>query len=97
MFGMKGLVEEMVTLRRMRWLGHVARVDDRRMPKQALFGRLSKATPFHGVKMRWKDRVIERTWHIYLQSISYLNGTGLHRKKWCDLYHEGIQKKIACR
>ena len=55
MFGMKELMQEVVTLRRVRWLGHVARMDGHRMPKQALFGHLNKARPFHGVKMRWKD------------------------------------------
>ena len=49
---MKELVEEMVMLRQMRWLGHVAGMDDSRMPKQALFDHLSKARPFHRV---WKD------------------------------------------
>ena len=35
----------------------MVRMPDTRMPKQALFGYLKKARPFHGVKMRWKDRV----------------------------------------
>ena len=52
MFGMKKLVGEMVMLRQMRWLGYLAKMDGSRMPKKALFGRLSKARPFHGVKMR---------------------------------------------
>lgn len=52
MFEMKKLVGEMVMLRRMRWLGYVARMDDSKMPKQVLLGHLSKARPFHGVKMR---------------------------------------------
>ena len=52
MFGMKKLVGEMAMLRQMRWLGYVVRMDNSRMPKQALFGLLSKARPFHGVKMR---------------------------------------------
>ena len=52
MFGMKELVGEMVMLRRIRWLGHVAGMDDSRMPIKVLFGRLSKARPFNAVKMR---------------------------------------------
>ena len=56
-FGMVETVEEMLILRRMRWLGHMARMADTRLPKQALFGRLQKARPFHGTKLRWRDRV----------------------------------------
>ena len=56
-FSIKELVEEMVMMRQMRWLGHVARMDNNRMSKQALFGHLSKARLFHGVKMRCKDRI----------------------------------------
>ena len=57
--GMVEIVEEMVMLQRMRWLGHMARMADTRLPKQALFGRLQKARPFHGTKLRWRDRVMK--------------------------------------
>ena len=56
---MREMVEEMVILRRMQWLGHVARMTEHRLPKQILFGRLPKARPFQGVKLRWKDRVMK--------------------------------------
>ena len=46
-FRMVETVEETL-LRRMRWLGHMATMADTRLPKQALFGRLRKARPFHG-------------------------------------------------
>ena len=85
-------------LRRMKWLGHVARMDDKRMPKQALFGHLSKARPFHGVRMRWKDRVKKD-----MASLPTINPTSewyrfaQDRKKWYDLCHERMEMKIACR
>ena len=40
------------------WLGHVCRMDDnRRRPKQLLFGELLKSRPFHGTKQHWRDVV----------------------------------------
>ena len=47
-FGMVKTVEEMLMLRRVRWLGLMARTADTRLPKEALFGRLQNARPFHG-------------------------------------------------
>ena len=58
-FGMKELVEEMIVQRRLRWLGHVSRMDQSRMPKQVLFSRLRKTRPFHGVKCGGRIESIE--------------------------------------
>ena len=54
------MVEEMVMLRHMWWLGQIARMPEHRMPNQILFGQLPKARPFHEVWQRWKDRVMNR-------------------------------------
>ena len=37
-FGMGESLEDLVIARRLRWLGHVARMDDDRIPKRMLFG-----------------------------------------------------------
>ena len=93
MFGMKELMKEVGTLRWVRWLGHVARMDDHRMPKQALFDRLNKARPFHGVKMRWKDRVRKDMSSLSIPSSWYR--LAQDRKKWYNLCHEGMERSIA--
>ena len=38
LFGMGKSLEDLVTARRLRWLGHVARMDEDRIPKRMLFG-----------------------------------------------------------
>ena len=60
--GLVGLSESMddsIRQRRMRWLGHVARMGEERIPKKILFGWLEHPRPAHGVKRRWKDVVAD--------------------------------------
>ena len=42
---------------RLRWLGHVVRMSDERMPKRMMFGKLQIVRPSGGTKQRWKDCV----------------------------------------
>ena len=55
-FGLEETVEDVIAARRLRWLVHISRMEDSRLPKKFLFGRLSKCRPAHGTKMRWRDR-----------------------------------------
>ena len=57
MFGMEESLEDLVSTRRLRWLGHLARMEVDRLPKRLLFGWLPQRRPAHGPKMRWRDRV----------------------------------------
>ena len=57
-FGMTETMAELLRRHRLRWLGHVARMDACRLPKQLLFGELEKPRPRHGVKRRWRDLVL---------------------------------------
>ena len=56
-FGVDEILEDVVTAKRLHWLGHVARMNDDCLAKQILFGWLPLKRPAHGVKMRWRDRV----------------------------------------
>ena len=51
------LPSQKVACRRLEWLGHIARMNDSRWPKQILFGRLQKARPACGPHKRWRDAV----------------------------------------
>ena len=43
---------------RLEWLGHVARMDSSRKPRQILFGSLLTRRPAHAPRKRWKDCVV---------------------------------------
>ena len=56
-FGMCESIGNLLTLARLWWLGHVARMSDDRMPKRILFGWLPQKRPAHDVKLRRRDKV----------------------------------------
>ncbi len=56
-WGDPGEVSDVVRKRRLQWLGHVARMNDDRLPKQLLFGWFHQRRPAHGPRFRWKDRI----------------------------------------
>ena len=54
-FGMEETIMHLLMKQRLWWLGHLARMEPSRMPKQLLFGELRKKRPSHGTKRRWRD------------------------------------------
>ena len=88
-FGMEESLEDLIIARRLMWLGHVARMNER-FPKTLLFGWLPQCRPAHGVKMRWRDRarkdlkrfgVAETSWYQMAQE----------RCVWRGKYREGLE------
>ena len=50
------MLEEIIRTRRLQWLGHVIRMEEGRMARQLLDGKLKGAKrPFSGVRRRWVD------------------------------------------
>ena len=58
-FGMKDSLEDTIIARCLCWFGHLARIEDDRVPKKMLYlvGYPSLDHPLHGTKMRWWDKV----------------------------------------
>lgn len=89
-----------VTLRkaRLRWLGHVQRMSDSRLPKQILYGALEVGKRRVGrPRLRWKDCV--HTDVVAFDISPYgLKGTGWvdiaapHRDRWRKALHKGQAK-----
>ena len=53
--GMPASLDESIHENRFRWLGHLARMNDTRLPKQVLFAEVTNTRPRHGPKRRWRD------------------------------------------
>ena len=89
-FGMQQSIPELIMEQRLRWLGHVGRMDEERLPKRALFGELRKRRPCHGTKKRWRDAAksdveaigVGDRWYELCQD----------RKEWFRLCSEGMEK-----
>ena len=52
-------IEEKLAHRRLEWLGHFTRMEDRRMSRQVLFGTFLQRHPAHGPRKRLKDCVVK--------------------------------------
>ena len=68
----------LLALCRLRWLGHVGRMEADRLPKQIMFGELLSARPFHGPKLRWRDVVLHDLWIIGFDATSWYSAVQGH-------------------
>ena len=82
-------LEDLVTARKLRWLGHVARMDDDRIPKRMLFGWLSQRRPAHGTKMRWRDRARKDLKKFGIEEGSWYR-VAQERGSWRERYRAGL-------
>ena len=85
-FGMKESLEDLIVARRLRWLGHVARMEDHRIPKKILFGWLPQCHPAHGTKMRWRDHVRKDMKRFYIEE-----------RNWFRLAQDGGGWRGCCK
>ena len=54
---MEETLEDIIVAKRLRWLGHLARMDEDHLPQKLLFGWLPQHHPAYETKLRWKDKV----------------------------------------
>ena len=83
---MQETLEDVVVAKRLRWLGHIARMDNSRLPKRLLFGWLPQKRPAHGTKMRWRDRVRKD-----------MKQFGLDERSWFQMAQDRDQWRAACK
>ena len=80
-----------VNCSRLRWLGHIARLSDDRLPKQMLFGKLSASRPAGGPLLRWSDCVKKDLKHASIPEDSWLE-LAQDADTWKKLSKDGLSK-----
>ena len=75
--------------RRLEWLGHLARMPPERIPKITLFSWLPQNRPQGGPRRRWRDLVKKDLKATGLRERGWYE-EALHRKKWYQIYNEGL-------
>ena len=82
--------EEVITVRRLRWLRHVARMDDVGIPKKLLFGWLPQKRPAHGTKLRWRDRVKKELCKVGISQLFWFHCTQ-EKDVWRSCCRDGLE------
>ena len=87
--------EDSLMAQRLRWLGHLERIEDHRLPKQLLHAWLPSARPAHRVRLRRKDRILKDLKMVGLTSTwSQLTQD---RQKWKNVCASKINSIITSR
>ena len=82
MFGMETSMRDLLSVRRLRWLGHLARMADDRILKMLLFGWLPQSCPAQGGTKLGKICILETNWYCLAQD----------RSTWKGACQEGLKK-----
>ena len=90
-------IEERVLRSQMRWAGHLARMEDSRLPKQLFYGELQLGKrPRHKPRKRYKD-VVKNNLKILGINVEDWEKSATNRPTWRRLVYEGCRSFEAKR
>ena len=91
--GIEGDIAELLQQRRLRWLGHIARTDATRLPKQVLFGELRATRPRQGPEKRFRD--VPAADCAFLQVTQDWYQLAQDRKAWWERCHTKPEEDLS--
>ena len=85
---------DIIRERRLRWLGHIGRMDDDHLPKCTLVGELSATRPLHGPRKHWQDVVVDDLHRIHPPvPEKEWPDTAQNRSEWREVIHQRPQPR----
>ncbi|XP_062507351.1 uncharacterized protein LOC134183789 [Corticium candelabrum] len=94
-FGMHWTIPDIIMEQRLKWLGHVGRMNEERLLKKLMFGELRKTRPRHGTRKRWRDLVSQDLQLVDTKNIWYQRCQD--RNGWFSLCQRGVEKVVTNR
>ena len=86
-------ITSILSLRRLRWLGHVYRMSNDRIPKQLLFGELKNASrPVDRPKLRFKDVCKDTMKQVHINHEVWEN-LARNRPAWREAVRSGVKRQ----
>lgn len=82
---MEESINDILLKHRLRWFGHLVRMDTERIPKQLLFAKFWKKRPCHGARKRWRD--------VAAADVKLI-GVG---SDWYDMAQNRRERRAVCR
>ena len=91
MFGMETSMKDLISVRRLCWLGHTLRMSGDRIPKKLLLGWLSQTQPAHGAKLRWRNKARQDLKRFTIPESNWYHLCE-NRIVWRDVRQDGLQR-----
>ena len=85
------LATDKIRVKRLEWLGHLARMPDERLPKSVLFGWLPEPRPRCGPRKRWRDVLRQDLKFIDVAETDWYRESRTSRAEWRALCHSGME------
>lgn len=85
------MIEAIVNENRLRWTGHVVRMDDNRLPKQVFYGQLKEGKQSRGGQKKRYEDILKATLKSSSIDVKTWETLGQERNTWRSLMHQGVE------